>query len=88
METNEPLITKPSRDLAEIIIVIKDLIPITEVDLIKNISNLIDSLNFQAIEVRKGAYYWANLTSILNSYIPNIKEDWQIKIRDIVSYNY
>ena len=83
METDKPL-----RDLAEVIIVIKDLIPVVEIDLIKDINKLIANLHFQALEVRKGPYYWSILADILNSYIPDIKEDWQIKIQDIVSYNY
>jgi len=86
METNKPL--KPPRDLAEVIIVIKDLIPLVEVDLIKDINNLIDKLQFQTLEVRKDPYYWTILINILNNFIPDIKEDWQIKIQDIVSYNY
>jgi ADP-dependent phosphofructokinase/glucokinase len=86
METNKPL--KPPRDLAEVIIVIKDLIPLVEIDLIKAINKLIDNLKFQALEVRTGGYYWCVLTNILNKHIPNIIEDWQIKIQDIVSYNY
>jgi len=83
METN-----KPPRDLAKVIIVIKDLIPLVETDLIKDINKLIDNLQFQALEVRKGPDYWSVLADILNKHIPNIVEDWQIKIQDIVCYNY
>jgi hypothetical protein len=32
-----------------------------------------------------GYHSWEQLVHILNKNIPDIKEDWQIKIRDIIN---
>jgi hypothetical protein len=78
---------KEPRDLEDIIVIIQKFIPENEFELHNSLNKLLQKLSFQSIEVRKGSYYWIIMINILNKYIPVIKEEWQIKIRDIINYN-
>ena len=78
---------KEPRDLEEIIVIIQKFIPENETELHNSLNKLLQKLSFQSIEVRKGSYYWIIMINILNKYIPTIKAEWQIKIRDIINYN-
>jgi len=73
------------RDLEEILIEIIKNIPNTEYKLTNEINKLKSDLCYRAAEVRRGGYCWAKFINILNRYIPDIKEEWQIKIRDILN---
>ena len=76
---------KTPRDLEDIIIEIVKNIPNTEYKLTNEINKLQSDLCYRATEVRRGGYYWAKFINILNRHIPDIKEEWQIKIRDILN---
>jgi hypothetical protein len=72
------------RDVKEIIITIMEIIPETEIELLKDLNILKDNLAFKPPELRKTGYCWIPFTNLLNNYIPEIKEEWQIKIQNIL----
>jgi len=74
-----------ARDIFEIIAKILVIIPKEEVQLITSLNKYLDKLEFMPPEYLFGYYAWKPLADILNKNIPEIKEDWQIKIRVIMS---
>ena len=74
-----------ARDIFEIIAKILVLIPKEEVQLITSLNKYLDKLEFMPPEYLFGYYAWKPLADILNKNIPDIKEDWQIKIRVIMN---
>ena len=76
---------KQDRNMWNIANIVEELIPKTELEFYKEMNKFIYRLNFKAPEIINGAECWEELTTILNNYISEIKEDWQIKIRDIVN---
>jgi len=79
---------KEPRDIALLMSLIEELIPETEIELCIKIRKFVRDLEYYPFEERTGPHCWSKLGEILNYFIPDITEDWQIKIRDIVNYNY
>jgi hypothetical protein len=76
----------PRRDIYEIIEKILEIIPKEEEILIKSLNNYLDKkLPFMPPEYLFSYQSWRSLSVILNRNIPDIKEEWQIKIRDIIN---
>lgn len=74
-----------ARCVEEILIKVKELIPNSETKLLEELNNFQFSLRNKAPEVKKGSYCWIPFINILNFYIPNIVEKWQIEIRNIIN---
>ena len=64
-----------------------EIIPKSEINLINELTNYKKSLFNQAPEALAGSYCWIPFLNILNTHIPDIKEDWQIKIREVLENN-
>jgi hypothetical protein len=64
-----------------------EIIPKSEINLINELTNYKKSLFNQAPEALSGSYCWIPFLNILNTHIPDIKEDWQIKIREVLENN-
>ena len=75
----------PQRDIFEIIEKILEIIPKEEEQLIKSLNNYLNKLAFMPPEYLFNCHSWGPLTNILNNNIPDVKEEWQIKIRDIIN---
>ena len=75
----------PQRDIFEVIAKILEIIPKEEMQLIKSLNNYLDKLEFMPPEYLFCYHSWGPLTDILNKNIPDVKEEWQIKIRDIIN---
>jgi hypothetical protein len=73
------------RDIFEIIEKILEIIPKEEVLLINALNKYFDKLTFMPPEYLFSYHSWGPLADILNKNITVLKEDWQIKIRDIVN---
>lgn len=74
-----------ARAVDDIIEEVLQIIPTTETSLILEINNFKDTLGNKAPEVLKGPDCWNPFIHILNRNIPDIKDDWQIKIRDLLA---
>lgn len=61
------------------------LIPTSQNSLIDELYNFKETLHNKAPEVRRGSECWIPFINILNFYIPNIEEDWQIAIKNIIN---
>jgi hypothetical protein len=77
--------SQPQRDIFEIIVKILEVIPKDQEKLITSLNKYFDKLEFMPPEYLFGYYSWGPLGDILNKNIPIIKEEWQIKIRDIIN---
>ena len=73
------------RDIFEVITKILEIIPKEQEKLIKSLNKYIDKLLFMPPEHMRSFYCWSALAEILNNSISDVKEDWQIKIRDVVN---
>jgi hypothetical protein len=73
------------RNVCDVLTIIMKFIPENETNLIDNLNKFSESLWNQAPESLKGYYCWAQLVTILNRDIPNISEDWQIKIKEVIN---
>lgn len=73
------------RNVIVIIGQVLDLIPETEVVLLNKIDKFNSKLIFKAPEILTHEDCWKPFLDILNKYIPNITEEWQIEIRDLVN---
>ena len=73
---------KEPRCVEVVLLQIFDIIPTTEVELIKQLKKFHDSLDNKAPEVRSGPDCWVPLIDILNYFIPN-KDDaeWKNQLR-------
>jgi hypothetical protein len=76
---------KNPRLVNEIIRVVIEIIPESETTLINELKNYKKTLFNQAPESLSGSYCWIPFINILNNHINDIKEEWQIKIRDILN---
>jgi hypothetical protein len=63
---------------------ILEIIPISETKLLYDLKIFTESLWNQAPELRRAAECWVPFIQVLNNNIPNIEEDWQIKIKEIL----
>jgi|LauGreDrversion4_2_1035121.scaffolds.fasta_scaffold1592303_2 hypothetical protein len=61
------------------------LIPKSETKLLDELNKFNLDLNYKAVEVQMGSDCWIPFINILNYFIPNIHEEWHIKIRDILN---
>jgi len=77
--------SQPQRDIFEIIVKILEVIPKDQEKLITSLNKYFDKLEFMPPEYLFGYYSWGPLGDILNKNIPEVKEEWQIKIRDIIN---
>ena len=77
--------SQPQRDIFEVIVKILEVIPKDQEKLITSLNKYFDKLEFMPPEYLFGYYSWGPLGDILNKNIPEVKEDWQIKIRDIIN---
>jgi hypothetical protein len=76
-----------NRLVNEVIRVVLEIIPESETTLINELKKYKRSLFNQAPESLSGSYCWIQFLTILNNHIHDIKEEWQIKIRDILKNN-
>lgn len=76
---------KKPRLVNDIIRVVLEIIPESETILINELKNYKKSLFNQAPESLSGSHCWIQFINILNNHIHDIKEEWQIKIRDILN---
>jgi hypothetical protein len=76
-----------SRSVYDVIKTVLEIIPESETTLLNDLKKYETKLSYQAPEVLKGSDGWVPLIHILNFNIPIIKEDWQIKIREILQNN-
>jgi hypothetical protein len=74
-----------ARAVDDIIEEVLQIIPNTETNLIVEINKFKDTLGNKAPEVLKGSECWTPFIHILNRNIHDIKDDWQIKIRDLLA---
>jgi len=74
-----------ARSVDDIIEEVLQIIPTTENKLIIEINNFKDTLGNKAPEVLKSSDCWIPFIHILNRNIPYIKDDWQIKIRNLLA---
>jgi hypothetical protein len=72
------------RSVDKIIIEILKLIPEKEKELVYELQNYLDSLFNQCPEALMSSYVWVQLSNILNKFIPEIFEDWHIKVNMII----
>jgi hypothetical protein len=77
--------TQSERDIFEIIAKVLEVIPEDEKVLINSLNKYLDKLAFMPPEYLFGYHSWGPLANILNKNIPDVKEEWQIKIRDIIN---
>jgi hypothetical protein len=73
------------RDIEKIIITVIEIVPKTEIQILEDLNKFKNDLVFRPPELRKSSYCWTPFINLLNNNIPEIKEDWQIKIRDVVN---
>ena len=73
-----------SRNVYDTIKPILEIIPITETELINEIKQFKYDLWNQSPESLKGSYCWSQLVSILNEFIPNVSEEWQINLKSLI----
>jgi len=76
---NEP------RDIQDVIISILEIIPEKETNLLNELKKFNTKMYYQPPEHRKSGECWIPFAHILNRNIPDITEDWQIKIQKIVN---
>jgi hypothetical protein len=76
-----------NRLVVDVIKVVVKIIPKSETNLINELNQYKTCMFNQAPEVLSSAYCWIPFLNILNTHIPDIKEDWQIKIREILENN-
>jgi hypothetical protein len=69
------------RDLLDVMVRISKEIPFTEAELHGRLSNLMNSYMYAAPEIRIN--YWHMCADVLNSYILNPVEEWELKIGQI-----
>jgi hypothetical protein len=75
------------RAVDDILEEVLQIIPTSETNLIVEINKFKDTLGNKAPEVLKGSDCWIPFIHILNRNIPDIKDDWQIKIRNLLANN-
>jgi hypothetical protein len=73
------------RDIFEIIAKVLEVIPEDEKVLINSLNKYLDKLAFMPPEYLFCYHSWGPFANILNKNIPDVKEEWQIKIRDIIN---
>jgi len=64
---------------------ILQIIPISETKLIYDLNNYKNSLHNKAPEIRRTPDCWIPFINILNYHISEIKETWQIEIRNVLT---
>ncbi len=74
-----------SRNVYDTIKPILEIIPITETQLINEIKQFKYKLWNQSPESLKSSYCWCQLVRILNEFIPNISEEWQINLKSLIN---
>lgn len=78
---------KNSRSVYDVIKTVLEIVPENETSLISDLNKYETKLSYKAPEVLTGSDGWIPLINILNLHIPLIKEEWQIKIREILKNN-
>jgi DNA-directed RNA polymerase alpha subunit len=63
---------------------ILEVIPISETKLLEDLKIFKKSLWYHAPELRRASECWVPFIQVLNKNIPNIEEEWQINIREIL----
>ena len=64
------------------------IIPESEKLIIEGLNKFKTDLDYKAPELLVGGDCWLDFIQLLNHLIPNISEDWQIKIKNVLSNNY
>ena len=75
------------RSVLDIIKQILNIIPENEIQLINELNKYVKTLYNKAPELLKSADCWMPLIHILNYYIPDIIEEWHIKIDNLLKNN-
>lgn len=78
---------KISRSVYAVIKEVLEIIPKNETNLINELKRYETKLSYRAPEVLTGSDGWIPLIHILNLHIPVIKEEWQIKIKELLKNN-
>ena len=73
------------RSVSDVLMDILLVIPVSEKLLIDQLHKFNQDLDYKAPELLVAAESWFEFVNILNNFIPNKTEDWQIKIRDILN---
>lgn len=75
------------RSVIDIIKQVVNIVPTNEIELINELNKYTRTLYNKAPELLKGSDCWFPLIHILNYYIPDIKEEWHIKIDNLLKNN-
>jgi hypothetical protein len=75
---------KNSRSVYDVIKSVLEIVPENEISLINELNKYEAKLSYLAPEVLTGSDGWVPLINMLNLHIPVIKEEWQIKIRELL----
>ena len=75
---------KKGRRVSDVLKNILPLIPDSETKLLDNLKKFEQDLKYKADELQRASECWIPFVDILNFCIPNIQEEWHIKIRDIL----
>lgn len=86
-ETENQETENKGRLVEDVLKIIMNIIPTNEVELIKNLGNFDKSLFYKSPELRRSADCWIPFINILDFHIPNVVDEWHIKIRDILNNN-
>ena len=76
-----------TRDLADVLLEIIEIIPSEEVELLDVLNKLFDNLAYKAPELRTSPECWSKLIQILLVHVPKLEKDWHIKINNRVCGN-
>ncbi len=72
------------RLVSDVLNSIMKIIPTSETILIEAMNEFKEDLRYRAPELQISYECWDPFIKLLNTHIPNIKEDWQIEIREIL----
>jgi hypothetical protein len=72
------------RLVSDVLNSIMKIIPTSETILIEAMNDFKEDLRYRAPELQISYKCWDPFIKLLNTHIPNIKEDWQIKIQEIL----
>jgi hypothetical protein len=84
-ETENKETENKGRLVEDVLKIIMNIIPENEVELIKDLDSYDKSLFNKAPELRRSGECWIPFINILDLHIPNIVDEWHVKIRDILN---
>ena len=84
-ETKTKTKTKKGRFVEVVLKQVMEIIPESETNLINELNKFKRTLDYSAPEMRMASECWSPFISILNFFIPKKEEEWQLRIRDILT---